>query len=49
MKVKDFIWFVPLVICLSLAGAIAYKGIDGWGWFLFVSLFLVPTRSKDSE
>jgi hypothetical protein len=49
MKTWEFIWFVPVAICISIAGVLAHKGIDAWGWFLFVSLFLVPTRSKDIE
>jgi hypothetical protein len=48
MKVEEF-WFVPIVVCLLVAGAMAYKGIDEWGWFLFASLLLTPRRGKDNE
>jgi hypothetical protein len=29
---------VGAVICFAVGGYLAAKGIDGWGWFLFVGL-----------
>jgi hypothetical protein len=26
------------VVCFGAAGYLAVKGVDGWGWFLFVGL-----------
>lgn len=27
-------------VCLLVAGYLAGKGLDGWGWFLFVALLI---------
>ena len=29
------------LICFVAAGILAYNGMDGWGWFLFVGLLIV--------
>lgn len=29
-----------ILSCVSIAGLMAYKGIEGWGWFLFVAVLL---------
>jgi ABC-type phosphate transport system auxiliary subunit len=28
--------------CIAAAGFMAVKGIEGWGWFLFVALLALP-------
>lgn len=28
------------IVCIITAGFLAYKGIDGWGWFLFIAACL---------
>ena len=28
-------------VCFVIAGALAFKGIDDWGWFLLVGLVLL--------
>lgn len=26
--------------CIGISGFLCYKGIEGWGWFLFIALML---------
>lgn len=40
---KDLKWIIALrimipIFCLVIAGLIAIKGHDGWGWFLFAAI-----------
>ncbi|WP_255471164.1 hypothetical protein [Gilliamella sp. Pas-s27] len=28
------------IVCFVIAAIMAINGVDGWGWFLFVSLLL---------
>lgn len=30
--------FVPCVLCILIAGYLAFHGMEGWGWFLFVAV-----------
>jgi len=30
------------MICAGAAAYLCYKGIDGWGWFLFAAIVLYP-------
>jgi len=39
----------PCVICLTAAAWLAISGRDGWGWFLFVGLLLVPSMSSSTS
>jgi len=40
---------IPLTVCLILAGVLLFMNKEGWGWFLFVSLFLTPSWSEEDE
>lgn len=42
---------IATIICVSFACYLAVKGIDGWGWFLFVGVLLgtVPKSNKSDE
>jgi len=33
--------YLPSAICMIAAAYLAYKGIDGWGWFLAVGVILL--------
>jgi hypothetical protein len=33
-----FIGILVPLICIIIAGIMAIKGIDGWGWFIFASV-----------
>lgn len=28
------------IVCAILSAILALKGVDGWGWFLFVSILI---------
>ena len=30
--------FLPSIICAVIAGILALKGADGWGWFLLAAV-----------
>ena len=48
MKTR-WLWTLPSII-LSLASFIlAWKGIDGWGWFLFAAIILYPNKKTIKE
>lgn len=36
--------FVPAVTCAAIAGYLAINRMDGWGWFLFVAVILLPSK-----
>jgi hypothetical protein len=43
---KLLAWFLsltPILGCIVAAGMLAVKGLDGWGWFLFVAVLLAPS------
>ncbi len=31
---------LPSIICVLTAAILAYKRIEGWGWFLFIAVLL---------
>lgn len=31
---------IGALMCVVVAGALAYFKVDGWGWFVFAGLFL---------
>lgn len=33
------IWF-PTAVCVTAGAILAYNGIEGWGWFLFVAVLI---------
>ena len=35
---------LPSIACFCLAGFLAYNGIDGWGWFLFVGVLATTSH-----
>lgn len=37
---KDLLPYLPITICVLVAGALAIYGREGWGWFLFVAVLL---------
>lgn len=37
----DLAKILPATACFAVAGYLAIKGLDGWGWFLFVGVLLV--------
>ncbi len=39
--------FVTPVICLALAGILAWKDKNGWGWFLFVAVVIAGGMSAN--
>jgi hypothetical protein len=43
------VFLIPAIILFSLAGYLAYKGREGWGWFLFVGLLSLPAMSTISS
>lgn len=43
---------LPSIILSLIAGALAYRGIEGWGWFLLVAVILghtLKSRDKDDD
>jgi hypothetical protein len=46
MKLIDLIWFFPISICLFGALFLAYHEKEGWGWLLFIALFLIPSKKE---
>lgn len=41
---------LPAIACFAAAGAMAFYGQDGWGWFLFVgSLSLTGVSISESK
>lgn len=48
-----FILLIPCIAAICFAGYLAIEGIEGWGWFLFISicLFVYPkkTVSKSND
>ena len=47
----NYWWLFNLasVACIACAGAMAFKGISGWGWFLFVALLLFCVPAKNDK
>lgn len=33
---------VPSLACVSIAGLLVLRNLDGWGWFLFVAICIFP-------
>ena len=44
-----FMNFLPLV-CVLCAAVLAWRGVDGWGWFLFVAVLgaVQPATRRDN-
>jgi hypothetical protein len=46
-------WILLTITCLCISGYLCYKGIGGWGWFLFVGVLfgagISYTENKESE
>lgn len=40
---------LPSILCVAAAGILAYKELDGWGWFLFASIMLTSSVSVDDK
>jgi len=34
--------YIPSTVCFIAGALIAMSGKEGWGWFLFVGLLLIP-------
>lgn len=43
------LFFAPALTLFGGAVALALNNIGGWGWFLLVGLFVVPTSIKDIQ
>lgn len=39
---------VPSMFCAGIAGFLAYTGCDGWGWMIFLSIFMFVTLRRRS-
>jgi hypothetical protein len=39
---KDFIPYIPSTLCLIVAAVLAFYGLVGWGWFLFIAFLFFP-------
>jgi hypothetical protein len=46
---KYLVLNLACIVCFGIAGALAFNGQDGWGWFLFagVVIFCYPTDDED--
>lgn len=44
--IKSIAGNVVAISCVIAAAVLAYKGLDGWGWFLFVALLTHTTLSS---
>ena len=45
---KHFImiaWVLLILITLLVSGYLCYKGVDGWGWFLFAGILFAAGYS----
>ena len=40
---------LPSMICAAAAAYLCYFDKDGWGWFLFVAIFVSVWESKSSK
>ena len=49
MSLKLFVLNLPAMICYIAAGVLAFSGIVGWGWFLFIGLLCTVCISKTEE
>lgn len=39
----NYLILITPIICIILAAALAFYGIEGWGWFLFVGVITSGT------
>jgi hypothetical protein len=48
---RQYVWLklVAVVVCVAVAGLLAFNKVDGWGWFLFAALVLAPSISVKTE
>lgn len=44
MTIKLLICNLASIVCAVASGFLCYKGVDGWGWFLFLTLLLHCTE-----
>jgi len=35
---------LPAIVCFCIAGLLAYKSIDGWGWLMLVGLLVTTSH-----
>ena len=40
MDLSKALAYLTPVICIIIAGMLAYSGQAGWGWFLFIGLMM---------
>lgn len=46
------VWLLLVMVALLTSGYLCYKGINGWGWFLFAGIILAAGftySEKDGE
>lgn len=41
--------YIPAIGCIVLAGLLVTRGLDGWGWFLFVAVLVIPGRIRTGK
>lgn len=39
-----FLATLPTVLCLGVAGVLAFYDRSGWGWFLLIAAIIAPTK-----
>lgn len=44
--VQQIVANVPSMFCAGIAGFLAYAGCDGWGWMIFLSMFMFVTLRR---